>query len=278
MNLSPFLRDSATFSETLANYTCDLGHTEGSCGWYHGPWQYFRLLDMVGSPLWHHDFFVDSINSAVEANNSILISGTADYTMLALVIDSLEFSNNDFQIDILDSCLTPLVLNDWYALSVGYSVNTIHQDVREMNKRNKEYDLIVADEFLTRFSSPGKSEVLENWSSLLAPDGKIVTTIRTDSDVEEETGLGDEEVRSFPDRARSNALNYDDFPIEPQRMESLAKRFAEGYDEHVRYPIKNKSEGIDLFNNSGFSILDAQVNAVEREVGNTEVCQAFLSK
>jgi len=276
MDLSPSLRNSAIFSETLAGYTCSIGHTENSCEWYHGPWQYFRLLDMVGSPLWHHDFFADSIRSTIEPNDSILISGTADYTMLALVIDSLKFED-EIQIDVLDSCLTPLILNDWYALSVDNSVNTIHQDVRKFNQRNDKYDLIIADEFLTRFSSSSKSEVLENWKSLLSPDGKIVTTIRTDPDVEEDTGLGDDEVQSFPDRACRNAHKYDGFPIDPQRMKSLAKRFAEGYDKHVRYPIKNKSEGVDLFNSSGFSIVDMQVNVIEREVGNTEVCQAILS-
>lgn len=277
MDLSCSLKTSATFSEALANHTCSIGNTENSCEWYHGAWQYFRLLDMVGSPLWHHDFFVDAIESTVEEDNSILISGTADYTMLALVIDSLE-STNEIDINILDSCLTPLILNDWYAMTSGDSVNTIHQDVREVDYQEKQYDMIVADEFLTRFSSSDKADVLEQWRSLLSPDGKIVTTIRTDPNVEEETGLGNDEVQSFPNRARTNAFNHDDFPIDPQRMESLANRFAEGYNEHVRYPVKDKSECVDLFTNSGYSAINMNLNTIRREVSNTEVCQIYASK
>ena len=47
-----------------------------SCGWYHGTWQYLRLLDMVAVPHWHREFYNQKLGDILRQNPhaNVLIS------------------------------------------------------------------------------------------------------------------------------------------------------------------------------------------------------------
>lgn len=276
MNLDRYLEKSATFSESIARYCCTGGHLEGEkCNWYHGAWQYLRLLDMVSAPVWHREFFENAVESAIEDDSNILISGTADYTMLAVILDGLDASSSDAQVDVLDSCPTPIMLCEWYAARHDVDIGTIIQDIRDANINDYEYDLIVSDAFLTRFPSKEKSEVLNQWQSLLSSSGQVATTIRIEPEVDEKVGSEADEVRSFSERAHDNVQDREEFPIDAIHTTELAKAYAENI---VSYPIQSESKGAELFTAQDFSNAETETNVVKGEMSETTYCQVIAEK
>ena len=85
-----------------------------SCRWYHSVWQYLRILDCVSSPQWHQSFYEKEIVASLascKTHISILISGTADYSLLYLIVNVIKKYKSPEQnvsIDVVDLCETPL--------------------------------------------------------------------------------------------------------------------------------------------------------------------------
>ena len=116
------------------------------CSWYHRIWQYLRIFDVASTPTWHYQFYIDSLQRlfAMRKNIKILISGTADYSMLAHLLYAFSKLDREDEITVLDLCQTPLVLCEWYASQEGKKIKTIQQDILKFNKQ-EYFDLIITD-------------------------------------------------------------------------------------------------------------------------------------
>ena len=159
------------------------------CDWYHGAWQYLRVLDCVSAPQWHESFFADQLNEALsnaKESISVLISGTADYSILHLIVDVAKKSGKKIEIDIVDLCQTPLKICEWYIeefkreapkMFSRFSFNVFRRNIALFDC-GKRYDVICTDAFLTRFSSNEVQSVIDKWAKLLKDTGEIITTIR----------------------------------------------------------------------------------------------------
>ena len=128
-------------SEQLQAFTCD---------WYHGTWQYMRLLNMVAVPNWYH-FYHEVLNEILrkKPDANVFISACADYGMLAKLHESIIAAQANPVITIYDICKTPLKSCEWYADRCGLKItckaaNIITDDIPEA-----PFDLIVTDEFLS---------------------------------------------------------------------------------------------------------------------------------
>jgi hypothetical protein len=89
MHAEPLSR-SCDWIAVSARWTCrwDAGT---QCAWYHGSWQWLRLLDLVSNPSWHGDFFGPTLRVACSGlvRPRVLVSGCADYSMYAHVAEAL---------------------------------------------------------------------------------------------------------------------------------------------------------------------------------------------
>jgi hypothetical protein len=148
-----------------------------TCDWYHGTWQYMRLLGMVAVPDWHRDFYMKSISSLlrIKPNAHILISAAADYGMLAMVHDSIEAAGATPTIVICDICQTPLMSCRWYAHRHMLAIQTRCENLMTGDISDAPFDLIVTDEFLTVLKSEYKPMIAKRWRELLKPGGAVVT-------------------------------------------------------------------------------------------------------
>ncbi len=176
----------------LAHNSTTSTHAQ-SCEWYHGAWQHLRALDCVSAPQWHEEFYSrEFINAARIANEcfSVLISGTADYSILYLLINALKYSKKRIEIDIVDLCDTPIKICEWYidrfreeakGIQDNFSFHEYRSNIALFD-RGKKYDLICSDAFLTRFSSDETKSVVNKWRQLLYDGGRVVTTVRHYSD------------------------------------------------------------------------------------------------
>lgn len=228
---------SAEQIAAAASMTCHQGYGGRRCSWYHGAWQYLRLFDMVSSPSWHDEFYrlelvqhldhfarrhAESAGGGGEPSGAprVLITGAADYSMLAYVFDAWNRTEaaretlcEDPVVDVLDICPTPLLTCRWYASTIANRPIRTHEiDLRDddaverLRGTTGQFDLIVTDAFLTRFDHDGARAVLRHWSELLAPGGVVITTVRLHSE-DKARGVPDE-ITEFTRRARHQAWQW----------------------------------------------------------------------
>lgn len=244
--IEAYLKKSANIAYDVSNKLCKNGIVDTECLWYHSVWQYLRLLNVVSSPTWHDEFYnkelLNALNNKLEAN--ILISGTADYSMLAYVIYAIEKSNvKKPHIYVLDTCNTPLYLCKWYAKNNNVVINTINQNIMLYENKNF-YDIICTDAFLTRFSKDMVSKVISKWSTLLKKNGKIITTIRVHYD--NESKITNDEINNFADKVKYLAeKNKEYIKLKPIEIAKLTKNYARKMKSNN---IGNEKDIINFFN------------------------------
>lgn len=148
-----------------------------NCSWYHGTWQYLRLLDMVAVPGWHDAFYMETLGDLLrkKPNADILISAAADFGMLAQLHKAIEAAGAKPNIVIYDICETPLKSCQWYADRKGFRIKTVRENLITGNVAEAPFDLIVTDEFLTVLKSEYKPLITKRWKELLKPGGSVVT-------------------------------------------------------------------------------------------------------
>jgi hypothetical protein len=213
LDLEEPLAQSAHLIDQIARVLCVGDHVDPTgCGWYHSTWQYLRLTNMVSTPAWHHDFYLNAIKEKlVEGARSVLITGTADYSVLAYVIHAARDAGVETRITVVDLCPTPLFACQWFASQVNVDVNPIQADIFDVTAtRLGKFDLIVTDAFLTRFNEAERQLVLNTWSRHLEDGGSVITTVR--SHAESQVGQGAEDaIQSFRDRAIDRWHKWESF-------------------------------------------------------------------
>ena len=185
------LLESAALMETWSRVHCQTKSEGGmeqwakdqkvreadNCSWYHGTWQYLRLLDMVAVPGWHSDFYMETLTDLLrkKPNADVLISAAADFGMLATLHQSIEAAGATPNIVVYDICETPLKSCQWYADRNGIPIKTRRENLITGHVAEAPFDLIVTDEFLTVLKSEYKPLIAKRWKELLKPGGAVVT-------------------------------------------------------------------------------------------------------
>ncbi len=148
-----------------------------SCGWYHGTWQYLRLLDMVAVPHWHRDFYNHTLGGILKQkpNANVLISAAADWGMLASLHEAMQIAGASPNIVIYDICKTPLKSCQWYADRHHFPIKTRCANIITGEIAEAPFDLIVTDEFLSVLKADYKPLIAKRWKELLKPGGAVVT-------------------------------------------------------------------------------------------------------
>src|SRR4051812_43913391 len=110
------LAQGATMARELAPQLCRKNPATGErCDWYHGLWQDLRLLGLAATPEQQSDFFRNSLARFSHRAPRLLISGSADYSILAHVLSACSKHQITAEITVMDICETPLFFNRWYA-------------------------------------------------------------------------------------------------------------------------------------------------------------------
>jgi hypothetical protein len=148
-----------------------------SCGWYHGTWQYLRLLDMVAVPHWHREFYNRVLGNILrqKPGANVLISAAADWGMLASLHEAVQIAGANPRITIYDICRTPLKSCQWYADRHQLPITTHCANIITSEIPEAPFDLIVTDEFLSVLKAEYKHLIADRWKELLKPGGSVVT-------------------------------------------------------------------------------------------------------
>ncbi len=263
------LLQSAPMSDMFADFLCEGSHIDDeNCIWYHKAWQYLRILDLVSTPSWHSEFYLGNMIRSVDSNKKqrILISGTADYSTLAYVLEAFRKKTRSLEIVVLDLCQTPLHLCKWYAAKENFEIQTVHENL--LNYKPREgFDFIVADAFLTRFDDEMKRAIVDKWNDLLNPEGRVVTTIRTlDNRGNGPIKASISEYESFAETAYNLSVIWRDFvQKKPEYIKDLALNYAKRIDSWSL----DRPSVLTLFKEAGFRIERSDSNAVKGEMKST---------
>ena len=172
--------ESAPLAWHLAPQLCRKDSATGeNCAWYHRFWQILRLMGLGGSPAIHAEFYRSALGAASSDGNKlrILISGAADYSMLAHVLAALGARNPSPEITVVDICETPLWLNRWYAARASCQIETHSSDISEFEAA-RPFDAICTHSFFGQIPEDKRPGLLSAWQRLLRPGGVAITADR----------------------------------------------------------------------------------------------------
>ncbi len=294
MDLSKLLLESSNYMYEYAIKKCgsDFVDEKHGCVWYHSVWQYLRILNCVSSPQWHEEFYSESLKNALKNNNEakILISGTADYSMLHLIVTEVSNLSIKTTITILDKCETPLEICKWYVKNYETYINNnsnlnnlitfefVQKDILLLDAAQK-YDIICADAFLTRFDRYSAKSILLKWKNHLKSNGRIITTIRIHENETKSLLSATMNILNFNNKVKSRYSEFikrnGSFPITEDLLLFLSNRYIIKMHSNA---IGNKDEIIQLFNECDLTIDLATTSYVEGEVNPTEYLQIVAIK
>ena len=274
--------ESAPLMRELSLAVCKgsyLGKRTSSCSWYHGVWQYLRLFDMVSTPAWKARFYISTFKKAAREFDRarVLISGTADYSMLAHVLWAFDAETRPLTATVLDLCETPLIMNRWYCkrFQTHTETETVQSDVMQYD--SQPYDMITTDAFLTRFEKQDRLKVIKSWSSLLRKGGMAITTVRLKNEYAQFDRFVPrrEYIESFKAKAFEQAIRWRDFvDITPELIAGMAEFYAEEMDS---YPVSSVADLNTEFEDSGFDI-ESHVTSVKGELVPTSYAEVVARR
>jgi len=262
------LQISAPLAGQLAPTLC---HTDPvshqNCSWNHGLWQYLRLLGLLTTPSHHAGFLREAFGhvAAGAVPPRILISGTADYSMLAHVLAIFGEHNITPDITVVDRCETPLYLNRWYADRLSRSISTHCADILDY-QTGHGFDMVCSHSFLGQFDPSGREQLAAKWQSLLRPGGLAVTVNRVRPAWSKTTvGFSEEQAGAFADEVLRKAQSMRAIiDVEPLQLAEEARVYAA---RQSAYPVKSQEEIRQLFEHAGFHVERLVCNPVSAGAG-----------
>lgn len=237
----------------VAPWTCRES-TEGRCDWYHGSWQYLRLLGLVSNPGFHTEYLQRTLRARFAGHTrvSALVSGCADYSTFAHVTAAL---GDRTTVTALDWCPTPLIATEWFARHNGLPApRSVVADAAGFVEP-AAHDLIISDSFLPRFGDAELRRLLRSWRASLRSGGFVVTTVR----VHERPGAAGArpQAASWREIAESHRHWWPTVStIPPAEMVERVVRFAERQERNAVHDVATLR---GLFADAGFERVEVDV-------------------
>jgi hypothetical protein len=133
-------------------------------------------MELVVTPAHHAAFYQRALQSIPSGNGAprVLISGAADYSMLAHVLAIYRERGVEPAVTVVDRCDTALYLNRWYAEHASAAVECSRSDILEYTA-SAPFDAVCTHSFLGQFVPDERIRLLTKWRQLLRPGGAVIT-------------------------------------------------------------------------------------------------------
>jgi SAM-dependent methyltransferase len=257
------LVESAPISHRLAQTHCrPLQASAEDCAWYHGFWQYLRLMELGKTSGGQGAFLIETLRGLARAGESpmVMISGSADYSMPAHALWAYRAEGATLRLVVVDRCETPLALCRWYADRQGDTVTTHCRDVRD-HEPAEPVDVVFTNSFLGSFDPDSRPHLVAAWRRQLRPGGKVLFTNRLrPGGGSEALGFDGEQARRFTEAARHEAqARSATLGLDPGEAARRARAYAERYRT---FPVRSVDDIAGLLTEGRFSIdlLDVTTN------------------
>jgi SAM-dependent methyltransferase len=235
--------------------------TGEGCAAYHGSWQYLLLLGVRNSTWPDTPFLLDTFRGfARRGDRRILVSGSADYAMLAHILRAYELEGEVPAVTLIDRCETPLALNRWYADRAGVPIETVRSDAISF-AAPQAFDIVCTHSFIGWFSPEDRERLVARWAGNLRPGGHVVTTrrVRKATSGDGRHGYDTDELASFEQKVRDAvAAHSDPVGVNP---EALVEAAVEDARSRVRYTMTSPEELVALFERHGLHVVVTDADA-----------------
>jgi len=245
--------DAARFAHGYSHTHCQQYDSDQTCAWYHGSWQFLRLLDLVSTPAAHASHFDAQLERIANdtAFENILVSGSADSSMVQTIHEALAHRGSKIKITVTDICATPLEVCEQYARNAGIEITTLKQDVLEGLPQNA-FDAIFTHSFMGYFNDENRQLLLRQWAGALRKGGRLVTVQRVRENYANELVRFDaREVDAFVERAEQIVQKAANDDFEKFNVVGMAKAFAKNFSN---YPVRSAGQLRAMFEAAGFKL------------------------
>lgn len=258
------LHISAPIAWEMAPRLCYRDPATGeNCAWNHGFWQILRMMGLAGSAAHRGPLYRRVINSvaAKRAAPRILISGSADYAMLAQILPAAHEANTSSSITVVDICETPLYLNQWYADRENAKIDTCRSDILAFDAPER-FDMICADYILGRLPPGLWPALILRWKSLLKPGGTVVTACRLrPHDAPERVGFSAQQIANLKSTGREWTRTAGaQFAVDADAIDRAVERYAA---RNMTYSVRSADGIRQHFEAAGLVIDELVVNEGE---------------
>jgi SAM-dependent methyltransferase len=246
---------SAPLARRMAAQLCRKDPATGAdCSWLHGFWQYLRLMGLAATPERHAAFYRSAFDGVIcdQEPPRLLVSGAADYSMLAHVLAAFRARGIEPAVTVIDACETPLWLNRWYAERASCRVDTVRCDVLDYAPA-ETFDAVCTHSFLGQFSRQQRPALLAAWRRLLRPGGVVITAhpLRPFGP-DDRNRFTPEQAQAFRAAVASGAEALrKSLGVEPQALLAQAEAYMR---TRYGYPVRSREEVLDLFEGAGFAV------------------------
>ena len=232
-----------------------------SCLWYHRIWQYLRLLDIITSIRTNTTFLLATLERLAPTHPRVLISGSADYAMLAHLREA--FGSRPLDVTLVDLCATSVRMNQWYADRYGLALTPVCGDALSV-ETDRPFDLVCTHNFVGRFDPASRQRLVERWHAVLRPGGVVVTTQRVrPGERSRKASYSEAAARALAEKVMAAARVY------PGALGATVPELGEvAYQYALRkgaYVIESPAEIVAPFQRAGF-----EVNLVDEGGGQAE--------
>lgn len=248
------LRESASLAYRWAMQLC--GRPPGGCAWLHGFWQCLRLLGLAADPARHEAFYRAGLRGVEGPAPRVLVSGAADYSMLAHVLADFRARGIEPRLTVIDTCETALRLNAWYAERVGCPLAVVRGNVLEHTAADP-YDAICTHSFFGQFDAAQRPRLVGAWHRLLRPGGRLVTAhpLRPFG-ADEPNRFTAEQAAAVRDAVAARAAEL------AQILQAGVEEVREAAERYLGarygYPVRSLEELGELLEGAGFVLLHAE--------------------
>lgn len=263
------LEQSAPLACSLADALCKTPNGNDHCGALHAVWPDLRLLKLAAEPERHAAFYRESLARNALSAPRVLVSGCADWGMLAVVVDA--YRNAPLAVTTIDRCPTPLLLCTWYGGTVGIPVRTAVADALQFDEYDT-FDVICTHSLLTYYARDGRERLVANWARLLRRGGAVVTVTR----LAEQTP-SNEAIKGRAERFGELVVQrLAEFGIDrdPTVLRARAERFAAA---QISHPVGSERDVRTLFETQGFDVVQLDVRQLDGSLGRDPVGGAARS-
>jgi len=259
------LADSAPVGWSLAPALCAGDPaSHDSCLWYHRVWQYLRLLGIITSIRTNTGFLLATLERLAPTHPRVLISGSADYAMLAHLRQA--YGTRPLHVTMLDRCAMPVAMNQWYADRFGMAFTPICGDALAVES-DRPFDLVCTHNFVGRFDDAGRQRLVDRWHAVLRPGGVVVTTQRVrPGNRLRKASYSDDEARALAAKVVEAAAAYGGALGAPlPELREVTYQYARRQGSYV---ITSPAEIVAPFERAGFEVnlADEGGGLAEREV------------
>jgi hypothetical protein len=221
----------------------------------HAIWPDLRLLKLAAEPERHAAFYRETLQGGAASAPRVLVSGCADWGMLATVVSA--YRGVLLDVTAIDRCPTPLLLCAWYGGAVGMPVRTAVADAILFDEYDA-FDVVCSHSLLTYYAREGRERLVANWQRLLRRGGAVVTVTR----LAQQSGANESieaRAKRFGELVvqRVAALGVD---RDPAMLRARAERFAAA---QISHPVGDERDVRALFETRGFDVVRLDVRQLE---------------